>query len=43
MGNFFTAENIGTPFMMFGWAHLGALAVILFLNLGLHRLRGLSE
>lgn len=43
MNQFFIDNYNGTPFLMFGWAHLGALAVIVLLNLFLLRCKGASE
>lgn len=43
MGPFFAVDYRGPPFVLFGPAHLAALAAILLLNLGLSRLRGAGE
>lgn len=43
MGPFFAVDYSGPPFVLFGPAHLAALAAILLLNLGLSRLRSAGE
>ena len=43
MDQFFTANYSGTPFIMFGWAHLGALAAILMVNIWLMHFKGANE
>ncbi len=43
MGQFFAADYPGPPFVFLGPAHLGALAALLILNVGLLQFRGRSE
>ena len=40
MGQFFSLDFNGAPFIMFGLPHLAALALLLLVNLSLSRLRG---
>ena len=43
MTYFFARDFTGPPFVLFGPAHLAALAVLVLLNLGLFRFKGSSE